>query len=65
MQDPDALDLESLLRRGIFCHSEGVMKFPQMQLQRNNLTRNPSLPDEVVFVFDGEAQSLFIDYVGF
>ena len=65
VQDPDDLDFESLLRRVISCHSEGVMKFFQMQLQRDNITRNSfSPPGEVVFVSDGEAQSRLIDRVG-
>ncbi|RDX48026.1 MED14-domain-containing protein [Lentinus brumalis] len=57
--DPEDLDFESLLRRVIRRHTEGVMKFFQAQLQRGPTTRNVfSPPGEVTFVSNEGSPSL-------
>ncbi|RPD78468.1 MED14-domain-containing protein [Lentinus tigrinus ALCF2SS1-7] len=57
--NPEDLDCESLLRRVIRRHTEGVMKFFQAQLQRGPATRNVfSPPGEVTFVSNEGAPSL-------
>ncbi|PIL36575.1 hypothetical protein GSI_00264 [Ganoderma sinense ZZ0214-1] len=57
--DPEELDLERLLRKVIRRHTEGVMKFFQVQLQRGISTRGVfSRPGEVSFVSNEGAPSL-------
>ncbi|KAI0743387.1 MED14-domain-containing protein [Daedaleopsis nitida] len=57
--DPVDLDFETLLRRVIRRHTEGIMKFFQAQLQRGIATRNVfSPPGEVTFVSNEGAPSL-------
>ncbi|KAI0356373.1 MED14-domain-containing protein [Trametes cingulata] len=57
--DPDNLDFESLLRRVIRRHTEGIMKFFQSQLMHGMLTRNVfSAPGEITFVTSEGAPSL-------
>ncbi|OSD01314.1 MED14-domain-containing protein [Trametes coccinea BRFM310] len=57
--DPDDLDFESLLRKVIRRHTEGIMKFFQLQLMHGSITRNVfGAPGEVTFVGNGGAPSL-------
>ncbi|KAI0768733.1 MED14-domain-containing protein [Trametes elegans] len=59
VQNPDDLDFESLLRRVIRRHTEGIMKFFQIQLMRAPLTRNVfSAPGEITFVANEGVPSL-------
>ncbi|KAI0633692.1 MED14-domain-containing protein [Trametes polyzona] len=57
--DPNDLDFESLLRRVIRRHTEGIMKFFQYQLMRGPVTRNV-FANEVSFVANEDAPSLRI-----
>ncbi|KAI8975875.1 MED14-domain-containing protein [Trametes punicea] len=57
--DSEDLDFESLLRRVIRRHTEGIMKFFQMQLTRGAMTRNVfGAPGEVAFLTNESAPSL-------
>ncbi|KAH9894934.1 MED14-domain-containing protein [Cubamyces lactineus] len=57
--DSDDLDFESLLRRVIRRHTEGIMKFFQMQLTRGAMTRNVfSAPGEITLVNHDSTPSL-------
>ncbi|CDO75529.1 hypothetical protein BN946_scf184871.g10 [Trametes cinnabarina] len=52
--DPDDLDFESLLRRVIRRHTEGIMTFFQLQLMHGAITRNVfGTPGEVSLVSNG------------
>ncbi|KAI0745059.1 MED14-domain-containing protein [Earliella scabrosa] len=60
--NPEDLDFESLLRRVIRRHTEGVMKFFQAHLQRGVATRNVfSPPGEVTFVSNDEVVIVTVD----